>query len=254
MGQSILCVHAHPDDEVLFTGGLLAKASVEGNHTTLVTCTDGRWGYSPGYIEMGHSDHDPEATAAQRSKDLRASAEILGVSEVIQLGYFDSGMRGWPVNSWPQAFVQQSTELVGADLAVLIDQRRPDLVVTYDRFGVYGHPDHIKAHQVTVSALSMSTWKPKFLVVTVSPQNAARMMTSLVDDTGFLPQWLIDMGEFGTPEEDIVEVIDARPWLAVKRAAIAAHESQIDNHFFLGLEEERFAALLGAELYAVGEV
>jgi LmbE family N-acetylglucosaminyl deacetylase len=92
------------------------------------------------------------------------------------------------------------------------------------------------------------------LVVTVSPQNAARMMSSLAEDTGFLPQWLIDMGEFGTPEEDIVEVIDARPWLLVKRAAIAAHESQVDNHFFLSLDEERFAALLGAERYALGEV
>jgi len=254
MASSLLCVHAHPDDEVLFTGGLLARASDQGHHTTLVTCTDGRWGYSPGYVEVGHDDHDPDATAAQRTQDLHASAAILGVRDVIQLGHFDSGMRGWEVNAWPEAFVQQSTERVASDLAALIDERQPDLVVTYDRFGVYGHPDHVKAHQVTVAALQMTTTRPKFLVVTVTPQNAARMMSSFSHDTGFLPQWLIDMGEFGTPEEAIVEVIDARPWLSVKRAAIKAHESQVDNHFFLGLDDAQFASLLGTERYALGEV
>jgi LmbE family N-acetylglucosaminyl deacetylase len=254
MEQSLLCVHAHPDDEVLFTGGLLARASEQGQRTMLVTCTDGRWGYSPGYIEMGHDDHDPDATARQRSVDLRKSAEILGVSEVIELRHFDSGMRGWEVNALPEAFVQQPTELVAAGIAQLIDERRPELVVTYDRFGVYGHPDHVKAHEVTVAALKMATVKPKFLVVTVLPKTAAKMMTSLIDDAGSLPQWLIDMGEFGTSQDQIVETVDARRWLGIKRAAIMAHESQVDNHFFLGLDDERFAALLGVERYAAGEV
>jgi LmbE family N-acetylglucosaminyl deacetylase len=181
---------------------------------------------------------------------LRESADILGVGELIELGYFDSGMRGWDVNTWPQAFVQQSTAFVGAQLAVMIDERKPDLVVTYDRFGVYGHPDHVKAHEVTVAALEMTTWKPDFSVVTVTPQNAARMRVNLIDDTGFLPQWLIDMGEFGTLESEITTVLDATPWLATKRAAIRAHESQVDNHFFLGLDDERFAQLLGTERYA----
>ncbi len=252
MARSILCVHAHPDDEALFTGGLLAKTKSEGGRSAVITCTDGRWGYSPGHIEVGHEDHDPEATALQRLSDLRHSAEILGVERLIPLQYFDSGMRGWPVNTWPQAFVNQDLEVVAAQLAAEIDRFKPDLVITYDRFGVYGHPDHVKAHDATMAALRSTNHHPELWLVTVSVKAAASMMASLHGTEGELPQWLVDMGEFGTPDEDIVDVLKVGEFLSVKRAAIAAHASQLDNHFFLEMDEASFATMLGTERYAKG--
>ncbi|MEI6700896.1 MAG: PIG-L family deacetylase [Actinomycetota bacterium] len=252
MPQSVMCIHAHPDDEALFTGGLLAKTKSEGGRSAVITCTDGRWGYSPGHIEVGHEDHDPESTARQRLADLRKSAEILGVERLVPLQYFDSGMRGWPVNAWPQAFVNQDLKVVAAQLAAEVDRFKPDLVVTYDRFGVYGHPDHVKAHEATVAALEMTSHHPQLLLATVSKKAAASMMASLHGSEGELPQWLLDMGEFGTPDEDIVEVLKVGEHLAKKRAAIAAHGSQLDNHFFLDMDDASFERMLGTERYAEG--
>jgi len=252
MERSVLCVHAHPDDEVLFTGGLLASTSASGAETTVITCTDGRWGYAPGHIEVGHHDHDPFATARQRSQDLHASAGVLGIDRVIELQHFDSGMRGWEVNTWPQAFANQPVEGVAAEIAAVIDEVAPDLVVTYDRFGVYGHPDHLQAYKVTVAALKLATHQPDFEVVTVSPSTAKKMTAALVDDTGIVPQWLLDMGEFGTPDEELVRVLDVSQWLPTKRAALEAHASQVDNHFFLALDDRAFSVMLGTERFARG--
>lgn len=250
MAKSILCVHAHPDDEALFTGGLLARHARLGARTAVVCCTDGRWGYSPGHVEVGSPDHDPVATAVQRMGDLRDSVAALGVEHLVTLGYFDSGMRGWPVNEWPEAFVRQPIEVVAAQLAAEIDRFRPDVVVTYDRFGVYGHPDHVMAHDATVAAMELTHHTPVLKFVTVAKSAVAAISASLGE--GDLPQWVTDMGEFGSSDEEICAVLDVTDDLATKRAAVAAHASQLDNHFFLSMDDVQFRAMLGAEVYTVG--
>src|ERR1700753_3625366 len=99
-----MAVHAHPDDEATGTGGLLAKCAAEGIRTVLVTCTDGRCGDGPGGVKPGEPGHDPEAVVAMRRKGLKASRELLGVSDLELLGYPDSGMMGWSTNDAPGSF------------------------------------------------------------------------------------------------------------------------------------------------------
>jgi len=249
MAPSLLCVHAHPDDEVLFTGGVLAQAAAAQWTTTVVTCTDGRYGYAPGGVSYGTDAHDPEATAALRSGDLRAACAALGVDTVVELGYPDSGMRGWPINRAPEAFVNQPLEVVAAQVAAVIDAAQADLVVTYDRFGVYGHPDHIKATEVTEAALALLDAPPRLLQVTVSKSAIAALSAGLSTEDEGLPQWLADLAEFGSSDEELVAMVNVTDVLETKRRALECHGSQLDNRFFLDMDAETFALLLGSEVF-----
>src|SRR5437764_10430781 len=112
---TLLAVHAHPDDETLATGGTLARAAAEGVRTVVVTCTTGDLGF-PG----------------DRQRELEAACAVLGVSRLVQLGFGDSGMAGTPENQRPEAFVQVDLATVVARLTAILDEERPDSVVTYD--------------------------------------------------------------------------------------------------------------------------
>lgn len=251
MANSLLCVHAHPDDESLFTGGVLALAHAAGAATTVVTCTDGRYGYSPGEVPFGTEAHDPEGCAALRAEDLVRACAALGVSRLEHFDYHDSGMRGWEINAAPEAFVNQDVDTVARRVAAVIDEERPDLVVTYDRFGVYGHPDHIKVYEVTLRALELAEHTPALKLVTV--QKSAIAALGQPDENGDLPQWLADMAEFGSTDDEVVAMVDVRAVLGTKRAGIEAHRSQVDNHFFLSLDEGTFELLLGGEVFTALE-
>ncbi|NEE33554.1 GlcNAc-PI de-N-acetylase, partial [Streptomyces sp. SID7982] len=144
---TLMAVHAHPDDEATGTGGVLARYAAEGIRTVLVTCTDGGCGDGPGGVKPGEPGHDPAAVAAMRGQELKASCDVLGVSDLETLDYADSGMIGWPSNDAPGSFWQTPVEEGAARLAELMRHYRPDVVVTYDENGFYGHPDHIQAHR-----------------------------------------------------------------------------------------------------------
>src|ERR1700689_2674690 len=101
---TLMAVHAHPDDEAISTGGVLARYSAEGIQTVLVTCTDGRGGDGPGGVKPGEPGHDPEAVVGVRRAELEASCAEVKVSHLELLGYADSGMMGWPTNDAPGAF------------------------------------------------------------------------------------------------------------------------------------------------------
>ena len=118
----------------------------------LVTCTDGRCGDGPGGVKPGEPGHDPAAVVAMRQAELEASCAVLKVSHLETLGYADSGMMGWPTNDAPGAFWTTPVAEAAARLAELIRQYQPDVVVTYDENGFYGHPDHIQAHRITMAA------------------------------------------------------------------------------------------------------
>ena len=99
-----MCVHAHPDDEAISTGGVLARYGVEGVETVLVTCTNGELGDGPGGVKPGEAGHTKEQVVALRRVELEASCAVLGVRHLELLGYHDSGMMGWPQNEAPNAF------------------------------------------------------------------------------------------------------------------------------------------------------
>ncbi|MGH7743472.1 MAG: PIG-L family deacetylase [Candidatus Dormibacteria bacterium] len=147
--RRLLVVHAHPDDESITTG-LLARCGDAAIETTLMTCTDGRYG--PVNPELG-VQLTPDQLADARAAELDEAARILAISEVRRLGYHDSNMTGLAQNQAPLAFWAQSTEVLVARLVGLIREVQPHVVVTYDAFGNTGHPDHIQAHRITMLAV-----------------------------------------------------------------------------------------------------
>ena len=108
---TLMAVHAHPDDEAISTGGILARYTAEGVRTVLVTCTDGRCGDGPDGVKPGDPGHEPAAVVALRQAELARSCEVLGISHHENLGYRDSGMMGWPQNEAPKKDLAFSASL-----------------------------------------------------------------------------------------------------------------------------------------------
>jgi LmbE family N-acetylglucosaminyl deacetylase len=244
---TVMAVHAHPDDEVLGTGGILARYADEGIRTVLVTCTNGEQGDGPGGVKPGDPGHDEAAVSAVRLQELRESAAHLGISHVELLGYRDSGMVGWSGNEAEDAFANVPVEVAAGRLAELMERYRPQVVVTYDENGGYGHPDHIQAHRIAVAAAEATAIPSKFYYTAVPRERfrefMERMREEADEDFGELPE------DFGTPEEQITSVVDVMPYAERKRKALAAHESQGDNIFFLRMPEEVQLGMFGTEFF-----
>jgi len=160
MGLTFLAVHAHPDDEASSTGGLYRVLADEGVRTVLVTCTNGEYGDAPGGVKPDADHHDGDEVAKIRAVELDNAVKILGIDRSVRLGYRDSGMKGWPQNDDPESFWATPVEEAAQRLADLIDEERPQVIVTYNENGFYGHPDHIQAHRVTVAALDLLDYEP----------------------------------------------------------------------------------------------
>ncbi|HNW95353.1 MAG TPA: PIG-L family deacetylase [Anaerolineaceae bacterium] len=143
----ILAVLAHPDDEAFGMGGTLAHYAKKGAQVYLICATLGEAGMvDPKLLQDG------QTVAGLREQELRCSAEALGLKQVILLGYRDSGMQGSPDNAHPQALAAQKLEDVVAKVVGHMRALQPDIVLTFDPFGGYGHPDHIRAHQAATQA------------------------------------------------------------------------------------------------------
>src|SRR5471030_1755916 len=151
---TLMAVHAHPDDEATGTGGILARCAAEGIRTVLVTCTDGGCGDGLGGVKPGEPGHDRAAVITMRRRELEASCAVLNVSHLELLGYADSGMMGWSTNVAPGSFWTTPVDDAAARLGELMQRYQPDVVVTYDENGFYGHPDHIQANRVTMAAVA----------------------------------------------------------------------------------------------------
>ncbi|MEV0198462.1 PIG-L family deacetylase [Nonomuraea sp. NPDC050691] len=236
---TLMAVHAHPDDECLSTGGVLARYTDEGIRTVLVTCTNGEQGDGPGGVKPGEPGHDDAAVAERRLAELRESVDLLGIDHLELLGYRDSGMDGWETNQHPEAFANVPVEAAAARLAELIERYRPQVVVTYDETGGsgYNHPDHVQTHRVAVAAVE-ATGIPDKLYYTAIPRAAIKRMFELMAESG------VDFGDFqpsddfGTPDELVTTVVEVTPWVERKFKALQAHESQGDNIFLLSMPEE----------------
>ena len=174
-----MAVHAHPDDEATGTGGVLARYAAEGVRTVLVTCTDGSCGDGPGGVKPGEEGHDPDEVAALRTVELRKACEALGVGVLEQLGYRDSGMMGWATNDAPGAFWGMDVLQAAQPLIELMRRYRPQVVVTYDANGFYGHPDHIMAHRIAVVAATASGIPVKLYYTSFPRSGLARFAEEL---------------------------------------------------------------------------
>jgi LmbE family N-acetylglucosaminyl deacetylase len=234
---TLMAVHAHPDDEVMSTGGVFARYAGEGIRTVLVTCTNGEQGDAPGGVKPGEPGHDEAAVARLRLAELRDSAAHLGIGHVELLGYRDSGMVGWPANEHPEAFHNVPLEQSAARLADLMERYRPQVVVTYDENGGYGHPDHIQAHRVALAAAKATGIPDKLYYGTMS-QRQFRRMADLMRASGMDTSEFDASDDAGTPDELVTAAVDVSPYVVNKIKALKAHESQGDTMFLLRMPDE----------------
>ncbi|MEU2773639.1 PIG-L family deacetylase [Streptomyces sp. NPDC007162] len=250
---TLMAVHAHPDDEATSTGGVLARCAAEGIRTVLVTCTDGGCGDGPGGVKPGDPGHDPAAVAALRRRELEASCEVLGIGRLELLGYADSGMMGWPANTAPGSFWSTPVDEAAARLAELMLRHRPDVVVTYDENGFYGHPDHIQANRITMAALALTGVASKVYWTTAPRtmmQEFGKVMREFGEDVPELdPAGDSAMPDIGLPDEEITTWVDTTGFGGQKFDSLAAHASQGENIFFLRMGKERFTQLMGVETF-----
>ena len=248
---TLMAVHAHPDDEAIGTGGILAKYSAQGVRTVLVTCTNGELGDGPGGVKPDDPSHDEGTVVTLRRQELEESCRVLGVTNLEMLGYHDTGMEGWPQNDAPDAFWHTPVDVAARRVADLMRTYRPQVVVTYDEHGFYGHPDHIQANRVTRAAIDQSGIPAK-LYYTAIPRSRLRgfreMLVEHGIDVGDVPDEDADP-EFGTPDELITTTIDCSAVADRKYKSLEAHASQGENIFFLQMGVDLFSSIMGSEQF-----
>jgi N-acetyl-1-D-myo-inositol-2-amino-2-deoxy-alpha-D-glucopyranoside deacetylase len=254
-------VHAHPDDESIGTGGTLARYAEEGIRTALVCCTRGEEG------QILDPTLDPEEArprlGAIRESELRAAAAILHISELHVLGYRDSGMDGTETNANPSNFINADAGEAAERLAAVIRALRPQVVVTYDERGGYGHPDHKMAHRITLASIERATrdgaggrgWRVLKLYYTVialdtllqlNEQMKARGLPSPFDAENFS----LDIRQFAVPDEAINARIGVSRYQQAVERALRAHRTQIrDDDILLKLPDDLKAQLFSVEHY-----
>jgi LmbE family N-acetylglucosaminyl deacetylase len=241
---TLLLVHAHPDDEASTTGGILAKYAAEGIRTVLVTCTNGELGDHP-EAKPGEEAHSTEEVVELRLRELRASCDVLGVQHLELLGYHDSGMMGWEANDAPGSFWSMPVDEAAKPLIAILEKYQPQVVVTYDDYGFYGHPDHIQAHRITIAALDAIGSDAKLYFPAFKRSDMPAFLAAL-EEAGLEPPEL-DEDSFGSPDEAIGASIDCVAQVPQKWAALEAHASQRANIPFLDFPDSVFATAFGVE-------
>ncbi len=243
---TLVCFHAHPDDEAIQTGGSMARAVAEGHRVVLVVATNGEHGEVPDDLAPG------ETLADRRRAETHASAEVLGVHRVAWLGFADSGMTGWDQNDHHESFHRAPLDEAAERLAAILREEDAEVLTVYDWHGGYGHPDHIKVHHVGHRAAELAG-TPRVFEATMNRDAIARLMNLMSSDQqqDFDPEGPSDDGNpFGTPESELTHEVDVRAFVALKRASIACHASQVsDSSFFLSMHDEAFTAAFGTEWY-----
>ncbi len=151
--RSLVLVHAHPDDEGLATGGTIARYTSEGAHVCLITCTNGEVGEIADVPELGTPEEIAPRLGEVRRAELEEACRRLGDVDLRMLGFHDSGMDGTPENDDPKAFVNQDLDLSVRQIVAILREVKPQVLITYNEFGFYGHPDHIRAHEAALAAV-----------------------------------------------------------------------------------------------------
>jgi LmbE family N-acetylglucosaminyl deacetylase len=244
---TLVCFHAHPDDESISTGGTMARAAAEGHRVVLVVATNGEHGESPDDLVEG------ETLVDRRRAETHRSADVLGVARVVWLGYSDSGMTGWDQNHHPGSFWQAPVDEAARRLAEVLRDERCDVLTVYDWHGNYGHPDHIQVHRVGHHAAQLAGVDAVF-EATMNRDEMVRQFAMLVEQGAPLdwdPNEPADDGNpFGTPESELTHSVDVSAFVAQKRASISCHKSQVtDAGFFMSMDREQFALAFSTEWF-----
>jgi N-acetyl-1-D-myo-inositol-2-amino-2-deoxy-alpha-D-glucopyranoside deacetylase len=251
--RRVMFVHAHPDDEVIGTGVTLARYAADpSTHVTLVTCTLGEMGevLVPELINL-RSDKDDQL-GGYRIGELAAACRVLGVTDQRFLGgpgrWRDSGMMGTPANDDPRCLWRADLDEAGAALVAIVRDVRPQVIVTYDEHGGYGHPDHIRANNLATRAFDAAAdpavapgtgepWRPSKLYHTATPRSALQRGIDLMREKGAeLFEGVTSAADIPFAVEDsvITARIDGEDLVGRKMDAMRAHATQmtVDGFFF----------------------
>lgn len=266
--RRLLVVHAHPDDETIGTGVTLAKYAAEGAQVTLVTCTLGEEGEIL-VPELAHLAADQtDGLGQHRIGELADAMQILGVDDHRFLGgpgrFRDSGMVGVASNDRPDCFWRADLLEAAQELVAIIRETRPQVVITYDDFGGYGHPDHIQTHRVTHYAIALAEsasfrpdlgapWTVSKVYWTAFPKSVMRAGILALQEQGSQSEFAAmdpDDLPFACDDELITTVIEGRDFLDTKMSALAAHRTQVsvDGGFF-ALSDNLGSEVMGMEYF-----
>jgi LmbE family N-acetylglucosaminyl deacetylase len=212
---TIVAFHAHPDDEVLLTGGTIARLAAEGHRVIIVVACDGDVLANPG--------------KGRRLEELRASAAILGADKAVHLGYADSGHGPVLFEDPPgrTRFARADIVEAAGKLAALLTEEHADLLLSYDRQGGYGHRDHVRVHQVGARAAGLTG--VRVVEATVPRELAVRAARPLLLFRLLSRHRLDEIRGYGTPNSVITHRVDVRRHAAQKRAALAAHRTPMSG-------------------------
>jgi N-acetyl-1-D-myo-inositol-2-amino-2-deoxy-alpha-D-glucopyranoside deacetylase len=248
--RTLLAVHAHPDDETITMGGTLARYSANGVRTVVITATLGELATVFEPMLLG------QPVGPLRAREQEAAARVLGISRVVHLGYLDSGMAGAPDNHRAGAFFAADLQEAASRVQSVIDEERPRVLVTYDATGGYGHPDHVKAHQVTLAAYGAcpAGVRPQRLYFVRYPLSWSREFVHALRGAGINAPASAAAGadagprvaEIGVDDRLIDTAIDVRAYVTTKERAVACHLSQWPQHHFI----RRITGELAARLWA----
>jgi N-acetyl-1-D-myo-inositol-2-amino-2-deoxy-alpha-D-glucopyranoside deacetylase len=251
--RRLLLVHAHPDDESINNGATMAKYAAAGAHVALVTCTRGEEGEVLVH-KLAHLAADKDDRLGEyRIGELAAAMDALGVADYRFLGgagrYRDSGMMGEPANERPDCFWQAPVDEAAVYLVQTIREVRPQVLVTYDENGGYGHPDHIQTHRVAMRAFELAA-RPDFRRDLGEPWQVAKVYWNAIADSS-IRQAILALREAGgtttfegidpdgdipyaVPDDLVTTEIDGADYAEAKVAALRAHATQIkvDGPFF----------------------
>jgi N-acetyl-1-D-myo-inositol-2-amino-2-deoxy-alpha-D-glucopyranoside deacetylase len=240
-GYRLLLVHAHPDDETINNGATMAMYAALGAQVTLVTCTRGEEG------EVLVEEHSHKAAAhddllgEHRVLELAEAMKALGVSDHRFLGaphtqYRDSGMMGTEPNERPDNFWKADFDVATAHLVSVIEEVKPHILITYDEFGGYGHPDHIQAHRVAMAASAKSSWNIEKIYWNVMPRSVIQQGIDSMKELGsdFFGAEKAEDLPFAKDDSFVTAHIDGNGYVDQKMAAMRAHATQIsvDGPFF----------------------
>ncbi|MGL4306731.1 MAG: N-acetyl-1-D-myo-inositol-2-amino-2-deoxy-alpha-D-glucopyranoside deacetylase [Mycobacteriaceae bacterium] len=272
--RRLLLVHAHPDDESITTGGTIARYAAEGVQVTVVTCTLGEQGEVIGERWSGLVAEQADQLGGYRITELSQALKKLGAAEPIFLGgagrWRDSGMAGTAAAQNPRAFVNAELSVVVAELVTVIRKIRPQVVISYDPGGTYGHPDHIQAHHISSLAVSAagdqgfigsgSAWEvPKFYWTVFEQSGLMEGLAQIAEDE--LPSgWRMPHKEelFCYPDAQITTTINISDFCESKLGALRAHRTQVEiapESNFYALSNKVVQPLLPEEhfILAVGQ-
>ncbi len=249
---SLLCVHAHPDDEASKGAGTVAKYHAQGVRCVLVCCTGGE----EGDILNPAMDRPEvrERLAEIRAHELAAAAQVIGYDEVVMLGYRDSGMPGSPANEHPASFAQAPLQEATARLVAIVRRTQPLVMVIYPAHQeMYPHPDHIRAHEIGLAAFRAAgdpeafpeagpAWQPLKLYYSLWSKKRIAMLAEKFAELGLEPPW---DGERlaqveAAPQEEVTVEVDVSSWAHVRDQALRAHATQVDpaSPFWFGLPDD----------------